>query len=105
MEAMSSATGIEKEFEEFIKKNPNSPLAKKQLTLNHKLTIADASDLIKSSDQDAVQILSNALKPLVDTIAFLATCLDLEAVLIGGGPSALGQPLIDIIKKMLRPIV
>ncbi|CAM9120558.1 ROK family protein [Mycoplasma marinum] len=89
VEPLSSATGIEKLLTEHFKE---------------KTTIKDVSSKIIQKDPKVTQILRDALKPLCNHIAIMQTAVNPEAVIIGGGPSVLGQALIDIIEENLKEI-
>ena len=102
IEPMSSATGIEQIFQSYIKEHPSSSIAKLQLKTKNKLTVKNVVPLIKKNDFDAILCLEKALFPLASHIAVMIHSLDPDAVIIGGGPSALGQPLLDIITKIVR---
>jgi len=101
----STAVSIERHFRDFIIAHPGSSLAHLERKLGRDVKIKDAADLIKKWDPDATEALSYALQPLIGKISSLVYALDPQAVLIGGGPSALGQNLIDIIKSGLKRIM
>ncbi|ALV23524.1 hypothetical protein ASO20_02595 [Mycoplasma sp. (ex Biomphalaria glabrata)] len=105
LEGLSSATGIEKYFQDYIKENPNSTLAKRQKELNKIIEIKDIADLLIYKDHDATIAMSEALKPLCQAISMQIFAFDPEAVLIGGGPSSLGQTLLDMINSHLQKMV
>lgn len=105
IEGLSSANGIEKYFQVFIKENPQSSLAKRQNELQKNIEIKDVADLIKNEDKDATNALSYALKPLCHSISMMIYAFDPQAILIGGGPSELGDPLLKIIKAHLKEIL
>ncbi len=102
IEPISSATGIEQTFQSYTEEHPSSSIAKLQLKTKNKLTVKDVLPLIKMNDFDAMLCLEKALLPLASHIAVMIHSLDPDAVIIGGGPSALGQPLLDTITKMVR---
>ncbi len=87
VEPVSSATGIEKEL------------------TNHfgtKTTILDVSKKFISGDSEITKIFEGALRPLAKHIATMLTALNPEAVIIGGGPSALGEPLRKLIEQLVH---
>ena len=101
---LSTANGIERYFQDYIIENPSSSLSKLQRKLGRDIKIKDASELIKSWDPDATKALSFALQPLIGRISTLIYAIDPQAILIGGGPSALGDVLIDILKIGLKRV-
>jgi len=104
-EGLSSSVGIQKYMQMYIEKNPNCSLAKRQTKIGKKITILDVADLIKSGDKDTTSAISYALKPLAGVISMMIFAFDPQAVLIGGGPSALGDPLIKIIDNHLSEML
>ena len=102
---LSTAVGIERYFQKYILVNPGSSLAILQREIGREIKIKDISPLIKKVDPDATKALSYSLQPLIAKMSSLMFAIDPQAILIGGGPSALGQPLIDIIKNGLKPMV
>ena len=106
IEGSSSATGIEKYFQRYIKENPKSSLAKLQSEKgDRKITIKDASHLFIEGDKDAVSAFKTSLFPLSSSISAMVFAFDPELVLVGGGPSALGKPLIDLIKSQVKTML
>ena len=102
---LSTAIGIERYFQNYIIAHPGSSLAILQKQLGREIKIKDISTLIKKWDPDATEALSFALQPLIGKISTLIYAIDPQAILIGGGPSALGQNLIDIIMLGLKRVV
>ncbi len=100
-EASSSAIGIEKDLNDFAKTNPVSSLGKLREKQGGEFTLKQAATLIKNDDPDAQSILKEALRPLASRISLAIFFLDVEAVLIGGGPSELGDKLLDPIKELV----
>ncbi len=102
---LSTAVGIERYFQKYIIENPSSSLSLLQYKLKREIKIKDISELIKNWDADATKALSHALQPLIGKMSTLIFALDPQAILIGGGPSALGEDLIKLIKLGLRRYV
>ncbi|URM53226.1 ROK family protein [Mycoplasma sp. SG1] len=94
MEGLSSAVRIEKYMRQYIDKNPNSDLAKLQKNIDHPLTIFDVQKMIKQDHKETTEILRYCLRPLGSHIAIMMYSIDPDVVLIGGGPSALGDYLL-----------
>ncbi|WP_168380694.1 ROK family protein [Mycoplasma todarodis] len=87
VEPLSSATGIEKLLSEHYGK---------------KTTIKEMSTKIAEKDPEVIKLMKEALMPLSSHMAIMQTAINPDAIIIGGGPSALGQPLIDIIAENLN---
>ena len=102
IEGLSSATGIEWYFDRFIARNPESSLSILKNTLGRKVTLRDATHLIIENRTSVIRALRYALKPLASRISLLMYILDVEAFIIGGGPSVIGQPLLDAIDYWLK---
>lgn len=98
IEAVAGASGITALLMDQAVKAPQSPLGilyqKLQRQEKH-LNLEIVSDLIYKEDAMVLEVLRNALRPLAARISLIQFLFNLEAVLIGGGPSALGQILID----------
>lgn len=101
-EGLSSATSIEWNYQNYIAKFPNSSLAKLQKKLGRDITIKDTSDLIKAHDKDVMESLKDSFKPLASRISLAIFLLDLEAVLVGGGPSIIGDSILEPIKYWMK---
>ena len=102
MEGLSSAIGIEWWIDKQAMRNPDSSLGMLKLQLGRKLTIKDCSKLILSGDIQTTNALRYTLRSLAVVISMSLFIIDPEAILIGGGPSALGQPLLDAIHYWLK---
>lgn len=102
LEPISSAVGIERSIQEFIKNNPKSNLAKLQNDLSRFIEIKDIKELLIKEDANIISILSESLTPLANHISILLYALNPQAVIIGGGPSALEEHLINIIKNLIK---
>lgn len=102
LEGLSSALGIEWYLDHVALAKKHSKLAELKAKLGRNLHIKDCVGLIKVEDEVTIEALKYALKPLAFFISTIIFTLDPEAVLIGGGPSALGKPLIDIIQYWLK---
>ncbi|CAM9107618.1 ROK family protein [Mycoplasma todarodis] len=87
VEPVSSATGIEKILSKHFGK---------------KTTIKEIAHKIETKDPEITNLLKEALMPLASHMAVMQTAINPDAIIIGGGPSALGQPLIDIISGNLK---
>lgn len=63
------------------------------------LTAKDVLDAMKAGDALAVKIMDEVGEQLGGALAVFAAVVDPEAIVIGGGVSKAGQPLIDCIEK------
>ena len=63
------------------------------------ITAKDVLDAFKAGDALAVRVMEYVGELLGSAIAGFATVVDPEAIVIGGGVSKAGQPLIDCIEK------
>ncbi len=87
VEPVSSATGIEK------------------ILSNHygeKISIKEISPKIESKEPEVTKLMKEALMPLASHMAIMQTAINPDAIIIGGGPSVIGQPLLDIISENLE---
>lgn len=94
LETITSATGIVKQAEKKIKENPDSPMA----ALYHKerkITSKDIFLLAANGDVLANEIINHTTDILGKTFANLGIILNPEKILIGGGVSKAGQPLLE----------
>jgi glucokinase len=66
------------------------------------LTCKDVLDAYKAGDAVAQTIMEKVGEQLGGAIAFIAAVVDPEAVVIGGGVSKAGQPLIDLLNNYFR---
>lgn len=98
LEQMASATGIAR-------------LAKKELEastddtpLRHKKHISakDVLDYYKEGDAVCIRIMEKVAEYLGGALGIFACVVDPEVIVIGGGVSKAGQPLVDIIQKYYR---
>ena len=67
-----------------------------------KITAKDVLDAFKAGDPVAVRVMENVGERLGGALAIFAAVVDPEAIVIGGGVSKAGQPLIDCIQKYYR---
>lgn len=67
-----------------------------------RITAKDVLDAFKAGDPVAVRVMENVGERLGGALAVFATVVDPEAIVIGGGVSKAGQPLIDCIQKYYR---
>ncbi|AAT75855.1 glucose kinase [Mesoplasma florum L1] len=99
LEAKSSATGIERELNKTDNKNYiESKFGKEFKTIK----IIDIVELFNNEDPVIINIFKECLMPLSKAIGYLQTVLDVDKVIIGGGPSNLGERISEIIFENLK---
>lgn len=98
LEQYTSATGIVR----VARKVLESCSEQSSLRGIEKLTAKDVLDAFKAGDALAGKIMEQVGEKLGGALAFIAAVVDPEAIVIGGGVSKAGQPLIDCIQKYYR---
>ena len=98
LETIASATGISRIAEEKIKQFKDSILV---TTFNkkNKLTAKDVFDAYKKNDSCAVEVVEQITDQLGLAIANIATIINPEKILIGGGVSKAGDALLNPLEK------
>lgn len=97
LEQMASATGIVRLGNKILSESQENTVLEKD-TLSAK-TIFDA---YKEGDAVAAKIVDKFAGYLGNALAIFACVIDPEVIVIGGGVSKAGQPLIDAIEKYFR---
>ena len=95
VEQYCSATGVVRMAKRYLAKN-NIPSSLRNV---EKLTCKDVFDAAKAQDPAAVEILEQVYDLMGEFIANICNVLNPQAVVIGGGVSKAGQPLIDGMKR------
>lgn len=98
LEQYTSATGIVR----VARKVLESCSQESALRSVENLTAKDVLDAFKAGDELAGKIMAQVGEKLGGALAFIAAVVDPEAIVIGGGVSKAGQPLIDCIQKYYR---
>lgn len=98
LEQYSSARGIVRIVEKILA-STNEPSKLRDI---HHLTAKEIFSALKDGDKLAEQAVNKFAYYLGRTIGALAAALDFEAVVIGGGVSKAGQPLLDYVEKHFR---
>ena len=98
LEQYTSATGIVR----VARKVLESSSEESALRSVENLTAKDVLDAFKAGDELAGEIMAQVGEKLGGALAFIAAVVDPEAIVIGGGVSKAGQPLIDCIQKYYR---
>ena len=102
VEAVSSAVGIENALNAYATAHHDSSLGQHLAKLQKPLTIKNCANLITNYDHATHEILRQSFIPLAARLATAQFFLDVQAFLIGGGPSALGEPLLAPLKTLLK---
>lgn len=103
LETIASATGIVRQAIIKIKENPNSLLAN-IYNEDQVITSKAVFELAEQGNQEAVDIIAYTSYVLAQTFANLGVILNPEKILIGGGVSKAGQPLLDRITDTFKEI-
>ncbi|MGL5640073.1 MAG: ROK family protein [Mycoplasmoidaceae bacterium] len=102
IEPVSSGNGITNNLILNAKNNQNTKLGKIYKSDPKNFSIEKVIPLIKNKDKLVIKSLKDSLTPLVNHIVVMIYALNPDAVFIGGGPSKLGNDLMDIIKSILK---
>ncbi|WP_217586708.1 ROK family glucokinase [Lentibacillus saliphilus] len=101
LETIVSATGIARQADAYQMAHPESLLAQRNRE-NGVLTAKDVFDLAQINDEGAQSIVDHTVDVLGFALANAAILLNPEKILIGGGVSKAGQPLIEGIKSAFQ---
>ena len=94
LEQYASATGVVRLANRYIAKNSKST---KMTEFGEDITAKDVFDLAKEGDKGAVAVVEQMSTYLGKAMASIATVVNPQAFIIGGGVSKAGQYLIDAI--------
>ena len=97
LEQMASATGIVRLGKKILAESNEDTVLKKE-RLNAKIIF----DAYKAGDAVAAKIVDKFAGYLGNALAIFACVVDPEVIVIGGGVSKAGQPLIDAVEKYFR---
>ncbi|MBU5265951.1 ROK family glucokinase [Virgibacillus proomii] len=98
LETIASATGIVRQAKQKAEEFPKSKLAS-IIATNGTITAKDVFQLAAEGDQDAEQIVARTADVLGEVIATMGVILNPAKVLIGGGVSKAGEPLLSAIRE------
>lgn len=98
LEQVASATGIVRVAKKYLE-SCSEPSCLREI---EKITAKDVLDAFKEGDQAAVNIMEKVGETLGGALAIFSCVVDPEAIVVGGGVSKAGQPLIDCIQKYYR---
>lgn len=99
IEPLSSAIGITKKINEYATNPKNKQLH--NLYKKGEIELPQISSLIEN-DEATISAIEESLIPIVKHISTLCYSLDPQAIIIGGGPSNLGEPFINIFKRLIE---
>lgn len=106
LETFSSASGVIKYAKKIVSNydisKENSDFAKEFYNKIDDITCKDVFDYAKLNDELAKSVIDRMVKYLVRGIVNLIITIDVEKVSIGGGVSAAGEYLIELIKVELE---
>ena len=97
VEQYCSATGVVRTATRYLEKND----APSSLRTLEKLTCKEVFDAGANGDAAAMEILDIVYQNLAEFLGNLCVTVDPDVVVIGGGVSKAGQPLLDGIRKYL----
>ncbi|ATZ18746.1 glucokinase [Williamsoniiplasma somnilux] len=106
LEPSASVVRIANEIEKEVKNNPRSSLTKyfKNIKEFNFKSISEA--YIKAGKPVEIKdFLLDSWKPLFSHMSIMIGALNPKAIIIGGGASAMGQPLIEIFEEGLSPFI
>lgn len=97
LEQMASATGIVRLAKRILDENTETTVLKKD-----RISAKSVFDAYKAGDKVAARIVDKFAGYLGNALAVFACVVDPEIIVIGGGVSKAGQPLIDAVEKYFR---
>ncbi|WP_430785274.1 ROK family glucokinase [Virgibacillus flavescens] len=101
LETVASATGIARQAMKIIEQKPLSNLAGHFKEFGT-VTSKDVFDLAQEGDEDCIQIITRTGDVLGIVLSNIATIINPSKIVIGGGVSKAGKPLLDAIKHSFR---
>ena len=100
LEQFASATGITRLAREELQKKPKSE--KTVLADDGTLSSKAVFDAYKTGDPAAVRIVNRFAEYLGTALAGIAVVSDPEVIVIGGGVSKAGEPLVEVVTRYYR---
>lgn len=98
LEQYTSATGIVRVANRVLASTTKDSVLRK----NNKFSAKSVLDAYKAGDEVAAQIMDEVGDKLGGALAVFASVIDPEAIVVGGGVSKAGQPLVDCIQKYYK---
>ena len=95
LEQYASATGIVRLAKKALAESSEDSVLRNTESIEAK----DVLDAFKSGDALAVRVMDEVGEKLGGALGIFAAVVDPDAIVIGGGVSKAGQPLIDLIEK------
>lgn len=99
LEQMASATGIVRLAKKALAASDKESALR---TAGDKLSAKKVFDAYKKGDALAAEIVEEFADYLGGALATFATVVDPDVILIGGGVSRAGQPLVDVVEKYYK---
>lgn len=100
LEQYASATGIVRLARRTLEKNTQKTVLDKNT-----VTAKDVWDAVKDGDEVAISVAEQFGKYLGEGLAVIASVINPEAFVIGGGVSKAGEVLLSYIEKNYKPVV
>ncbi|OEH92897.1 ROK family glucokinase [Bacillus solimangrovi] len=97
LESFASATGIVRLAEEAVKEHPDS-----QLNELDKITAKAVFELAEKGDQVSNSVIEQMTHVLGLVLANLSNAINPEKIVIGGGVSMAGEPLLKLLRKQFK---
>lgn len=101
LDTIASATGIVHQAMDYIKENPDSSLAV-YYRMHGALDARDVFDLARDGDEASEHIIDHTTDVLGFMVASAATIINPSTIIIGGGLSKAGKPLLEKITHYFR---
>ena len=101
LELVASATGIVREAKKLIN-NTDTPSSLRNM---ENITAKDVIDAAKEDDELALKVMNVMGEALASAIAGVASVINMEAVVIGGGVSKAGDFLLKFIEEKFKKVV
>lgn len=97
LEQYASATGVVRLAKRYMKKSDSET---RMLEFGENITSKDIFDLAKQGDNGAIEVVSQMSTYLGKAMSCIATVVNPQAFIIGGGVSKAGQYLVDSVSKV-----
>ncbi|MDO4337301.1 MAG: ROK family glucokinase [Eubacteriales bacterium] len=98
LEQVASATGIVRMAKKELEASDDTSVLREKTEISAK----DVLDAFKDGDAAAVRIMEKVGDQLGGALAIFSCVIDPETIVVGGGVSKAGQPLIDLIQKYYK---
>lgn len=98
LEQVASATGIVRVAQKELEASEDASVLREK----ERISAKDVLDAFKDGDAVAARIMEKVGDQLGGALAIFSCVIDPETIVVGGGVSKAGQPLIDCIRKYYR---